>query len=49
MEVFYVDIKPEIENELWIKEKRIAYWEKYGVLLSMDELIFSNPLLEEGV
>jgi len=42
-------IKQEIENELWIKEKRIAYWEKYGRLLSLDELIFGNPILEEEI
>ena len=44
-----MDITQEIENKLWIKERRIAYWEKYGLVPSMDELIFSNSGLEEGI
>ncbi|MFW6220669.1 MAG: hypothetical protein ACOC3X_03255 [Nanoarchaeota archaeon] len=38
-----------IAKELWIKEQRVSYWEKYGIVPSINELIFFNDAnLEVG-
>jgi hypothetical protein len=34
-------------KELWIKEQRISYWEQFGIVPSMSELmVFNNANME---
>lgn len=40
----------ELEQELVIKEQRVSYWEKFGILPSMNDLTFFNDVnIEVGV
>ena len=38
----------EAEQELWIKEQRVSYWERFGVVPSISDLMFFNDV-DKGV
>lgn len=39
----------EAEQELWIKEQRVSYWERFGIVPSMSDLVlFNDANMEVG-
>lgn len=39
----------EAEQKLWIKEQRVSYWERFGIVPSMSDLVlFNDANMEVG-
>ena len=36
--------KQEMKQELLVKEQRVSYWEKFGIVANRSDLLFSNDL-----
>lgn len=39
----------EAKQELWMKEQRVSYWERFGIVPSMSDLVlFNDANMEVG-